>query len=121
MFAAVALTFAAGPLSAQPAGKPVAKFTLPGLWQEFIQNQVGFEERYGGKLIEVSGPVEKVRRIDKATREVLLVQRGGGLYALACRFGEGPKLGDLGIGQTVTIRGVLSVGRDRLTLTRCRR
>lgn len=67
MFAAVALTFAAGPLSAQPAGKPVAKFTLPGLWQEFIQNQVGFEERDGGKLIEVSGPVEKVRRIDKAT------------------------------------------------------
>lgn len=104
--AVVALYFEFAPPPPAPPESAVPVVTAIALVQEYHANEVGADRSYRGRVIEVTGRVESVRR-DALDRPFVMLYTGRVLQGVQCVFPESRagSIASLRPGDEVTIRG----------------
>ena len=79
------------------------QMTSVALYQEYDANQVAADQKYKGKVLEVSGPI---LRIGKDIMDVpYVILNGDGLSGIQCSFANENEVAKLGNNQQITVHG----------------
>jgi hypothetical protein len=92
--------------TSQDANQPAIKVTAIDLFRAYKDNEVAADERYKGKILEVSGAVDNIGKDIMDTPYVTL-DTGDVISTVQCMFGDEHKaeLASLKKGDRVTIKG----------------
>ena len=92
------------------SGKPVDfKLTARELFQAYDQNEVAADEKYEGKVLEISGRVEDIGKDITDTIYVTLEAGGGsGFFSVQCYFADthASDAAKLSKGDGITVKGL---------------
>ncbi|HEY1377412.1 MAG TPA: hypothetical protein VGF55_11495 [Gemmataceae bacterium] len=97
--------------SVEEPAKPVAKLTADELADEYKKNQIGADQKYKDKLIQVTGKVSDIGKLPLAGYYIDLASSGeGDLFGIKCILDKDDKAaeekaGKLKAGDTITIAG----------------
>lgn len=97
--------------------KPAHTITASQLYQEYDDNEEIANEKFLGKVIQVSGIVKSIKR-SEGTANVYL-NTGSMLGDINCAFMEIAEVKDLREGDSVSIRGLCSGKLMDISLERC--
>ncbi len=107
----------------EPAPTADVKVTAGELIDEFESNELAGDEKYAGKMVEVSGVVEEIDTDLFSSDEYLLDITDGGEYeflSVTCYDMDTDVLAELNVGDPVTVIGDFGDGGDLgVTLKNC--
>lgn len=96
------------------------KLTATELFSEYEANEAAANEKYLGKIIEVTGVVQEVKQ-DEEGRTGVTLEGGGMMFGVICKLDDfsNPKRTEFAEGEQVTFKGECSGMLMDVVLVRC--